>query len=508
MSKVNKLRDDLWCPTCGHQGMKLRSDKAMSGKKRYQCDGCGVRTTGPALGPVQVLPKTRVTDIKKHKYFVITSAVNDTELVTVAHETFKAMADHNDGCYLIIPTVYKNPDLFHKEGAGGLTYPDEIIPHLCNVNLKINDNLIIKGQSRIRQTVINPLAGINHAGSMASEIYAHPQVAMERIATPKRMIGKMLHTTGSISQPNYGGSISAQKAAFHHSISALVIETEGNKFWSRIVHFDGEGCYDLEHYYTPEGCFEGGPVAGMVYGDVHVQALEPKIDTLIKTVDSRLKPKKKVYHDLHDQHIGSHHNKDNVIFALKKAIEKRLSIRDELMMSVAFLNGHEQSYLVDSNHHNHLSQWWNRFNPRNDGANIELYYELGEMLQTDLNAGGDGNLFRLFLEAHCETEVIFVDCDDEFMIEGIDCSQHGDRGPNGSRGSAKGLAKTGNKTMIGHSHTPRIEKGCYQVGVMSPNLDYAKGLSSRGNTHGIIYDNGKRALFDIIDGKLSPLMRK
>lgn len=505
----NPIREDLWCPFCGHCGMrKLSNDVAQSGRPRYRCQGCHKRTTQPSYAPVQVLPKAKIGEIKKHKFFVITSAVNDTPIIEAAFETFRQIAERNGGCLLVIPTVYKNPDLYHQGVTDGFTWPEEIIPHLCNANVKLNNNLVIKGETRIQHTVINPLAGLNHAGSEASEVYAHSQVAMQMIATPRHNLPKMLHTTGTISQPNYGGSVRAQKAKFHHSISALIIETEGDKFWPRQVHFDGDGAFDLDRYYTPDGYTTGWSVAAMVYGDVHVQALDPKVDQLLKQVNKKLAPEQKVFHDLHDQHVGSHHRKDDVIFGLAKAKQGRLSVRDELMCAVEYLEKHPESFIVDSNHHRHLDQWFNRFNPKNDLVNVDLYFELAELLRADLEEGGDGNLFRLFVHAYCGAEVNFVNPDDRFLIRGIDCSQHGDRGPNGARGSARGFAQSGSKTMVGHSHTPQIEKGCYVVGVMSPDLDYAKGLSSWCNTHGIIYDNGKRALFNIIKGKLSPSMRK
>jgi len=504
----HEVRHDLFCPFCGECGMRPLSDKAQSGRKRYNCIHCHKRSTQPLYSKPQVLPKTKITEIKKHKFFVITSAVNDTPIVEAAHETFQQIAEANNGCYLVIPTVYKNPDLMHQGINHAFTWPQEILPFLCNANVKLNENIVIKGETRIQHTVINPLAGLNHAGSAASEVYAHSQVAMQMIATPRNELPKMLHTTGTISQPNYGGSVRAQKAKFHHSISALIIEVEGDKFWPRQVHFDGEGAHDLNRYYTPDGYTEGWPVAALVYGDGHLFGLEPKIDSLLKYVNKKLEPDYKVFHDLHDQHIGNHHCKDDVIKLLSQSLKGNLSVRDELMLSVKYLNKHPEAYIVDSNHHRHLDQWFNRFIPKRDPLNAPLYFELAELLQEDLKTGGDGNLFRVFVHKYCDSEVNFVDCNERFLIRDIDCSQHGDRGPNGARGSAKGFAASGSKTMIGHSHTPRIEKGCYQVGTMTTNLDYAKGLSSWCNTHGIIYDNGKRALFNIIKNKLSPSMRR
>ncbi len=88
------------------------------------------------------------------------------------------------------------------------------------------------------------------------------------------------------------------------------------------------------------------------------------------------------------------------------------------------------------------------------------------------------------------------------MVAGVELGMHGDRGPNGSRGSIKNLRRIGVKSIIGHSHTPGIEEGCYQVGTSTVlNLEYANGPSSWLNTHCLLYPNGKRTLVNIIDGK-------
>jgi hypothetical protein len=58
------------------------------------------------------------------------------------------------------------------------------------------------------------------------------------------------------------------------------------------------------------------------------------------------------------------------------------------------------------------------------------------------------------------------------------------------------------KTIIGHSHSPGIDGGCYQTGTSTPlRLDYNKGPSSWLNCHCVLYANGKRSLLPIIDGE-------
>jgi predicted RNA-binding Zn-ribbon protein involved in translation (DUF1610 family) len=505
-----EFNENLYCPECGNRGLaKLaKSHSAQSGKRRYRCRACGHRTTSPLDIEPQILPRTKVKDLKGYKFFVITSAVNDTDIVEPAHEIFKAIAEANGGKYLVIPGVYKNPDLFHQGARASYRWPESILPHICNSNIDLNSSIRIRGKTTIAYTAKNPLSGRANSGDSRSEIYGHPQVEMELVATPKEELPKMLRTTGTISKKNYSHSARGQDAEFHHSVSAVIVELEGSKFWTREIHFDGEGVYDLDRYYTLGSVETGNEVEAIVYGDVHVQALDPKIKSLVHgDIDRLLRPTKRVFHDIHDHHIGSHHAKGDVLFYLQKASEGRLSIRDELQLSVDYLKDFPGAYIIDSNHHRHLDRWFNSFKPSSDPTNAELHFELGSMAVQAIAEGRTPNLFQLYLEKYCPVELNFVDPNKIFSVAGIDCSQHGDRGASGARGNIKSFARSGYKMMVADSHKPGIHKGCYQVGVMSLSLGYAVGLGAWMNTHGVIYKNGKRALVHIVNGKLSPSMR-
>jgi len=87
------------------------------------------------------------------------------------------------------------------------------------------------------------------------------------------------------------------------------------------------------------------------------------------------------------------------------------------------------------------------------------------------------------------------------MVGGIELGMHGNRGLNGSRGSIRNLRRIGVKSVIGHSHCPGIDEGCYQVGTSTRlRLDYNHGASSWLNAHGIVHADGKRQIVVIVDG--------
>jgi len=95
-----------------------------------------------------------------------------------------------------------------------------------------------------------------------------------------------------------------------------------------------------------------------------------------------------------------------------------------------------------------------------------------------------------------------LEANESFTIAGIECGMHGDRGPNGSRGTLDNLSRLGVKINSAHSHTPGIRAGNYQCGTSSyRRLSYQKGPSSHLNTHTVIYASGARSLISIIKGR-------
>jgi hypothetical protein len=106
-----------------------------------------------------------------------------------------------------------------------------------------------------------------------------------------------------------------------------------------------------------------------------------------------------------------------------------------------------------------------------------------------------------YIAKHLE-ETVCKPCPEGFTIHGVLLSEHGDKGPNGARGSAQNLSKIGEKSILGHSHAPKIIAGTFQVGTSSKlKLEYNKGPSSWMHTHCILHKNGKRQMINIINGK-------
>lgn len=498
----------FYCPSCLSEEIYKTNQVAQSGRPRYRCRTCSHRTVNPATNPNNIWFSVPKTKISSHKRFVITSAQNDTPLNDKFFKSILNYCEEEDAKLLVIPVRYKNPDSFHVAIQDKISWPQEIIPYLCDSNLKINKNLTIMGNVKISATGTNPLSGLETISGTTSCIIGHAQLQMKPVATPKNKHTKILHSTGSISEKNYSRTKAGIKGSHHHSFAALVVEVEGDNFWIRqLMSDDTGGFYDLTKYYGPDFVDYDQQMEAIVYGDLHVRFLLDKIKNITffagNSIRNTLKPKYNIYHDVHDHSSGSHHTEQDHILKIFQTKNKQNDVRKELDETVKFLDEVGGGYIVKSNHHEHLYKWMNSYQ-KSDLINADIYYELMEMCRLEINKNSLPDPFKLYLEKYCSVPLEFIGGDDEYMIAGIDCSQHGDRGANGSRPSPNSFANVGNKMVVGHSHSPRIEKGFWQTGTSTVDLEYAKGLSSWLLCHCGIYPNGKRVLLTIVDNKWRP----
>jgi len=173
-------------------------------------------------------------------------------------------------------------------------------------------------------------------------------------------------------------------------------------------------------------------------------------------------------------------------------------VRSEVKKSVDVLNKIGKGRLnviVRSNHHDHLEQWLNRCKPNQEIHNAEYYFELMNKVNNS-----DKCALELAMEDDLEVDYIFVDGDGEYDVAGIDCGQHGDKGPDGAR-SAASFHKLAVPIQSGHTHKRSIKGLHWSSGVMPLELGYNKGYGTWSSTDTPITSNGTRTHITFIKGK-------
>lgn len=476
-------------------------------RQRYQCKYC-LKYTTDKQNVQSSIDRFTPEKVLTGKRYVITSVQNNTPTNLEFLEALQNYCRLKSAELLIIPTT-------HQEQL----YPFPLMSWDIDESLLVRDKFSINGMinvlahMKINQSSENPLGGLDSLSKGKTLIVPHNQLQMRSLPVLKDDYPVVLTTTGTISERNYVRSKSGEKAEFNHSNSAIMLDFVDNMFHMRVLNCDDNNSfYDIDGYYSADGFKPLEYVDALITGDEHVLVTSPEVaratyyndDSMVNV----LKPKKIVRHDVLDCFtISHHHRKDNFIqySKFKRGANK---IDEELEQTIAYINDttpeFSETYIVSSNHHDHLKRWLTEADPKVEPWNAKIFHLLTFMMMDAIDNHSEVYVpdpFKLYCELRGE-QIKFVGRNESFKVGDIELSNHGDKGANGSRGSLTQFSKFSDKVVIGHSHTPGINKGAYSVGCSTPKtLEYVSGPSSWMNTHCVIYPNNKRQLINIIGGR-------
>ena len=507
------------CPNCGLAMQMAGTNR--SGSKRWRCAPGGVycgglTTSGEGKNKVRKEPQFHRPIGRETQRFIVTSAQNATPIHEGFWSSLKQAAASLSADLVVIPIRYKNPtSRWTASQKNEEWWHEDVVPFLYNQRKKLNPNLVLVGDVKTQPTNSQPLSGFEGLTGGESCIIGHTKLQLKTVPVPAGKFPKILTTTGACTVPNYTDTRAGKLGAFHHTLGAVLVEVVGRLFFMRQLIGTSDGSFiDLDKEYTPMGVKQAPPALGLVMGDTHVRFADPKVmeATFGKGgIVDVTNPQTLVWHDVLDGYANNPHHIGNPFVSVAKTNAGYGDVRaevEEAIETVDRLTGkNRKSVIVDSNHNNFLSRWVNRADWKSEPLNAEFYLEtaLAMVQSTKMTSGGTKYVdpfAHWVAKLSANENVRVLDVDESFSLAGIECGMHGDRGPNGSRGSIKNLSRLGPKTIIGHSHSPGINEGCYQTGTSTPlRLEYTQGPSSWLNTHVIVYASGKRSLITIIDGE-------
>lgn len=482
---------------------------------------------GPAA-PVQKKPRVKLSDLRfplsderkeaiaSARRVVVTSALNNSGYSRRYWDALLRYCKANKAELVVLPVRYKNP----TNRVDGKIIDDrawwhpDLVPYMTDDFIELHEHVWIMGHVRIQATATHPLTGLDTISRGASAVFGHGQLSMRMVPTPHNKLPKVLYSTGSVSLPNYSETKAGIKGEFHHATSAIVVEIDGPRFHVRELSADDSGgFYDLDTYYGPEKIYRRQHVAALITGDEHVIFSDPACraatyeskDSIAKT----LRPEYIVRHDVGDMYSIGHHGRKSPAKQIAKHLAGEASLEEELGDVADHIDATTSkgatNLVVSSNHHDHLMRWLNETTMLDEPWNAKLWHKLwGLVLDTmEMGPGGAryGDPFALYLQDRVKAPTEFLPPDSDRTICGIAVGFHGHHGLNGARGSIRAYGKIGIKSVIGHSHTPGICHGVYQVGTSSQlKLEYTHGPSSWAHCHCIIHHNGRRQLVFVVDG--------
>lgn len=446
------------------------------------------------------------------KRFVITAAQNATPIHDGFFASLMNYCDHNEAELVVIPLRYKNvTSRWPQSQENAEIWDTALVPFLYNQRKKLNENLVLVGDVKTQPTAMTPLTRFDSLTGPESGIIGHTKVQMKTVAVPSGRYPKMLLTTGAVTIKNYTDTKAGKVGEFHHSLAAVVVEIIGKKFFVRHVSATQDGSFiDLKKEYSPNGIATAERPLALVFGDTHRATMCKKVEKVTfapKGMVETLDPEHLIFHDLHDGASTNHHTRKDPFAQVAKRVNLLHLVKEEILEDVAWLSRvctGRKGVVIPSNHDDFLARWLREQDWRSDPDNSEFYLETALELVRQIKAGNAvPHPFTYWVnKLKGNAPVTCLERDESFTLGGIELSMHGDQGPNGSRGSRMNLRRIGVKTIIGHSHSPGIEEGCYQAGTSTPlRVDYNSGPSSWLNAHVILYANGKRAILPIVDGQ-------
>lgn len=450
------------------------------------------------------------------KRLFITSAQNATPVHKAFLASLLVACKALDAQLLVVPIRYKNPTSTwtSNDGANDWWAP-EVTPYLCNERKVLGKHLVLLGDVKTVPTAEQPLAGFETMTHSESAILGHPRLQLKTVPVPRNRMPKLLTTTGSVTVRNYTDSKTGKKGDFHHTFGACFVELRGSKFHLRQINADKDGSFiDLDKCYRVDGVAPAPRALALVMGDTHVDFVDPAVEAATfgaRGMVRTLKPRTLVWHDVLDGYSRNPHHRDNVFNEIAKRGTGRHDVAAEVARAIAFLGKYTpkgvQSVVVSSNHDEFLARWVRDTDWRRDPDNAKFYLATAAAMVDSTRLGVGGlevcEPFAYWVKKNLGSDrVRCLRRDESFEVAGIELGFHGDRGPNGARGSIRNYRGIGPKVVIGHSHSPGIEQGAYQTGTSTRlRLEYNSGPSSWLQTHVVVYANGKRALLSIIDGE-------
>lgn len=467
---------------------------------------------------IRSLPKKR-----RVATYIMTAATNNTDIHAVLWKNIQALAAHYEQhgpTEILVRRIGYNLAEWRRRGSSNemdvdadgdpIRFAPEITPYICDERVELAPGIHWAGDAPVSATAVSPLSGYDTFTGEASGVFGATKLEMRSVATMQGLPAKHLITTGAVTQRNYSETKAGQKADWHHVFGATLVEVESDGTWFMrpIVAEDDGTIRDINVTVRNGEVILGPNMAALAPGDVHVAELHPKIKAVIYGpggMTDTLQPKQLLHNDLHDHKSRNHHDKHDPFRRYQLHQTGADDVEREIEADADFLKYAArpwmQQVVVGSNHDDHLHRWLKDADWKNDPVNAVFY--LASALRVCEAIRDDDRQFHL-LEWACRRkdapdDVVFLRTDQSWIIEGVECGLHGDKGPNGSRGSVRNLARIGAKTTIGHSHSPGIVDGCWQAGVSAgdpdePTLHYALGPSSWSRTHVGQFEGGKRTM--------------
>lgn len=366
-----------------------------------------------------------------------------------------------------------------------------------NSNLKLS-NLFANANTN------NPLYRIKefaHKGK--SLIIGHCKQRMEVIPTIKTGKVHIAYTTGTVSETEYKENLSSFLNSELKKIGALVVEVVDDKlFHIRNVEWIKDSFVDLDKRYYYDKV-ENVKAEAIVAGDLHISGDEDKVALqALKEQIKTVKANKMFIHDLASHNSINHHENENLFLSSKNIV----TLEQEHKYIANWLNEWSKDiknvefFVVASNHNDWLYQYLSN---RKTWIYDKINTIYANSLCSVIFEGKDPFEFAIKNLLNPSIKIKFLKRTDSIKIAGYELSMHGDKCGVSKFTSLQALKNGVGKLICGHSHSPKILDGVYQVGTNTKiPLPYAYGTVNNWiHANCVVYETGQVQMLMSFDGK-------
>lgn len=442
-----------------------------------------------------------VKNLKKYKRFVITTAVANSPVDIKFYKSIKTYCKHEDAALIVLPSIFRGND--EKWNIDPVFRNDNVVTFDYSLNSNISVLSLINNSKSV-----DPISGLPRLSkTYGSFVCASPKQNMKVVPTGIEKLPHIMMSTGAITKSSYrSGSFMQTKqnllADNDHILGAVIVELDKDEvFHLRQIQADKSGGFaDLGTYYSGVGKKQYSPEV-LVSGDIHVGESDPTVMKIKYSLISKLKVQKVILHDVFDGVSLNPHESNKLILLTKKAYDDKLNLEKELKLNSNFLKEisslTKEVIVVASNHDEFLNRYLEA------GDYVKHPYNHKTALRLALDMVDSKNPFEEEMRRQgVINKVRFLKRDESYKIANIELGQHGDKGQNGAKASLKGLEESYGPCIVGHGHSPKIERSAWMVGTSTVmDLGYNVGASSWLNSDALVYPNGNRQMIVYINGK-------
>lgn len=446
---------------------------------------------------------------------IITACQNNTDIHTEFWSALQNYADFIGAKIIVAPMLYNKNAWAQPDSIDADIWFDPRIKPFIQSEAVYVHGVKVLCNAHVMPTAKNPLNGFEGAtGAGVSICVPASVISMKTIARLKGESLKVMYSTGCVSQLNYVQRKAGTVAELNHSFGAVIIESDGRMRsieWMQggSEFFDYSPSLGLITSSASKSVSDGGAVS-VTLGDIHAEKCSnERLETMQDFVNS-INPKHVILHDVCDFSSRNHHNRKSPLFIFANN-QRGESVANDVARVINVLESFDgyKVHVIDSNHDRALDRWLDEADYRDDSINALTFLSLQTKRYCATRDGDKWHALESacvyvnehsfsFQEKNMEDYVTFHAADTLVSdgVTGVNYGHHGDRGPNGARGSIQSFRGLGQSLIIGHSHSPGIAGKVYQVGVGGDlDMGYNVGPSSWAHAHCITFRNGQRQMY-------------